>query len=61
MTEGLDAKTKAVPLRFSLPLESLATGRYDRQVSVIDPVRERTLRTRVLCVGDSYSQRPFPH
>ena len=37
VTEGLDAKTKAVPLRFSLPLESFATGRYDCQVTVIDP------------------------
>jgi hypothetical protein len=37
VTEGLDAKTKAVPLRFSLPLESFATGRYDCQVTVIAP------------------------
>ena len=36
VTDGLDARTKAVPLRFSLPLESLATGRYDCQVTVID-------------------------
>src|SRR5580765_1964766 len=41
VTEGLDAKTKAVPLRFSLPLESLATGRYDCQVTVIDPTGEK--------------------
>jgi VWFA-related protein len=37
VTEGLDAKTKAVPLRFSLPLASFATGRYDCQLTVIDP------------------------
>ena len=37
VTEGLDAKTKAVPLRFSVPLESFAPGRYDCQVTVIDP------------------------
>jgi VWFA-related protein len=37
VTEGLDAKTKAVPLRFSVPLEGFATGRYDCQVTVIDP------------------------
>ena len=37
VTDGLDAKTRAVPLRFSLPLDSFATGRYDCQVTVIDP------------------------
>jgi VWFA-related protein len=37
VTEGLEARSKAVPLRFSLPLESLATGRYDCQVTVLDP------------------------
>ncbi len=41
VTEGLDAKTKAVPLRFSLPLASFATGRYDCQVTVIDPTGEK--------------------
>jgi len=41
VTEGFDAKTKAVPLRFSLPLESLATGRYECQVTVIDPAGEK--------------------
>jgi VWFA-related protein len=37
VTDGLDAKTKAVPLRFSIPLESVPPGRYDCQVSVLDP------------------------
>jgi len=37
VTEGLDARTRAVPLRFSLPLASFAPGRYDCQVTVIDP------------------------
>ena len=37
VTDGLDAKSKAVPLRFSLPLESVAPGRYDCQVTVLDP------------------------
>ncbi len=41
VTEGLDTKTKAVPLRFSLPLASFATGRYDCQVTVIDPTSEK--------------------
>jgi len=37
VTDGLDAKSKAVPLRFSLPLESLSPGRYECQVTVVDP------------------------
>ena len=41
VTEGLDVRTKAVPLRFSLPLEGFATGRYDCQVTVIDPTAEK--------------------
>ena len=41
VTEGLDAKTKAVPLRFSVPLDGFATGRYDCQVTVIDPSAEK--------------------
>ena len=41
VTEGLDAKTKAVPLRFSVPLESFATGRYECQLTVIDPTGEK--------------------
>jgi VWFA-related protein len=36
VTEGLDPRTKAVPLRFSLPLASLTPGRYECQVSVLD-------------------------
>jgi VWFA-related protein len=37
MTEGLDPRSKAVPLRFTLPLESLPAGRYDVQVTVVRP------------------------
>ena len=37
VTEGLDPKTKAVPLRFSLPLDSVAPGRYECQVTVLEP------------------------
>jgi VWFA-related protein len=37
VSDGLDAKTKAVPLRFSVPLETVAPGRYDCQVTVLDP------------------------
>jgi VWFA-related protein len=41
VTEGLDARTKAVPLRFSLPLERLPAGRYDCQVTVLDPAAQK--------------------
>jgi VWFA-related protein len=37
VTEGLDPKSKAVPLRFNLPLEKLSPGEYNCQVTVLDP------------------------
>jgi hypothetical protein len=33
----VDPKTKALPLRFSVPLGALAPGRYDCQVTVLSP------------------------
>jgi len=41
ITDGLDAKTKALPLRFSLPLGKLAAGRYTCQVSVFNPTQQK--------------------
>ncbi|HTR38019.1 MAG TPA: VWA domain-containing protein [Bryobacteraceae bacterium] len=41
VTEGLNTKTKAVPLRFSLPLAKLRPGRYTCQVSVFDPAVQK--------------------
>jgi VWFA-related protein len=37
VTDGIDPKTKAVPLRFSVPLADFPTGRYDCQVTVLEP------------------------
>lgn len=37
ITEGLHPLTKAVPIRFSFPLEKLEPGRYICQVNVINP------------------------
>ena len=37
VTEGLDARSKAVPLRFSIPLQGIAPGRYECQVTVLEP------------------------
>jgi hypothetical protein len=41
VTEGLDPKSKAVPLRFSLALSKLPTGRYNCQVTVVDPTGQK--------------------
>ena len=37
VTEGLNAKSKAVPMRFSVPLGKLEPGRYTCQVNVVNP------------------------
>ena len=37
VVDGLNPKTKAVPLQFTVSLEGFPTGRYDCQVSVLDP------------------------
>jgi hypothetical protein len=41
VTDGLDVRSKAVPLRFSVPLEGLEIGRYDCQVTVLDPTGQK--------------------
>lgn len=37
VTDGLDPKSKAVPIRFSIPMADLQPGRYTCQVNVISP------------------------
>ncbi len=41
VTEGLNPMSKAVPLKFSVPLGKLLPGRYDCQVSVLDPTAQK--------------------
>jgi len=41
VTEGLDLKSKAVPLRFSLALNKLQPGKYNCQVTVIDTTGQK--------------------
>ena len=41
VSDGLNPKTKAVPLRFSVPLAKLRPGRYTCQVSVLDPTAQK--------------------
>ncbi|MBI4266638.1 MAG: VWA domain-containing protein [Acidobacteria bacterium] len=37
VTDGLDPRSKAVPLRFSVPLSGLPPGQYECQVTVLEP------------------------
>jgi hypothetical protein len=37
ITDGIDPKSKAIPMRFTVPLQELPVGRYDLQVSVLEP------------------------
>jgi VWFA-related protein len=41
VADGLDPKSKAVPLRFSLSLNTLPMGRYNCQVTVVDPAAQK--------------------
>jgi len=41
VSEGLNAKSKAVPLRFSVPMAKLQPGKYDCQVNVLDPTGQK--------------------
>ncbi|HTL03731.1 MAG TPA: VWA domain-containing protein [Vicinamibacterales bacterium] len=37
VVDGMDTRSKAVPVRFDVPLQALAPGAYDCQVTVLDP------------------------
>jgi hypothetical protein len=41
ISEGLNPKSKAVSLRFSLPLESVPPGAYTCQVTVLQPAQKK--------------------
>jgi VWFA-related protein len=41
ISEGWDAKSKAVPIRLTVPLDRLPPGSYDCQVTVLDPAGGR--------------------
>ncbi len=43
VVDGLDPKSKAVPLKFSLALEKLPPGEYNCQVSVLDPMGQKVV------------------
>jgi VWFA-related protein len=52
IAEGWDSKSKAVPIRLSIPLESLKPGSYEFQVTVLDPSDTRAAfwRTSVVLI-----------
>jgi VWFA-related protein len=52
VTDGLDPKSKALPLRFDVPLSKLAPGRYTCQVNVLDPSGQKwaVSRSQVMLV-----------
>jgi hypothetical protein len=41
VVDGLNLRSKAVPIRLSVPLEKLPPGRYDVQVAVIEPAGQK--------------------
>jgi len=41
VTDGMTGRSKAVPLRFSVPLDTLPTGRYDCQVTVLNTTTQK--------------------
>jgi VWFA-related protein len=41
VSDGLDPRTKAVPLRFSLSVAELPPGQYECQVTVLDPTGQK--------------------
>jgi len=46
VTDGLDARSKAVPVRLTVPLAALPLGRYDCQVSLLSPGSEKVAFSR---------------
>jgi hypothetical protein len=39
--DGLNERSKAVPIKVSVPLQSLQPGRYDCQVTVLEPASKK--------------------
>jgi len=52
ITDGLDARSKAVPVRLTVPLQELSIGRYDCQVTLLDPTSQKVAfaRTQIVVV-----------
>lgn len=46
VNDGLEARSKAISLRFALPIGYLATGHYDCEVTVLDPEGQKVTSWR---------------
>jgi hypothetical protein len=42
VTDGMENRLKTVPLKFSIALAKLPPGRYNCQVTVVDPTSQKT-------------------
>ena len=47
VVQGMNPKSKAVAMRFSVPLAEFAPGRYDCQVTVLDPATQKAAFWRI--------------
>ena len=47
VTEGMHPKSKAVAMRFSVPLADFSPGRYECQVTVLDPATQKASFSRM--------------
>jgi VWFA-related protein len=41
VTEGMNNRLKTIPLQFDIPLDRLAPGKYDCQVTILDPTGQK--------------------
>ena len=41
VSDGMDPKSKAVPLKLTIPLQSIADGEYVCQITVVDPTGQK--------------------
>jgi hypothetical protein len=41
VTEGMDPKSKSVPFKLALPLESIDAGEYVFQITILDPTMQK--------------------
>ena len=42
VTSGMNYRAKTMPFRFSIPLRQLFPGKYECQVTVLDPTGQKT-------------------
>jgi hypothetical protein len=47
VTEGVQRTSKAIPVRMAIPLSELPPGRYDWQVTVIEPAGRKAAFSQV--------------